>query len=90
MSLLLKLLQTSKAKIIIFNGMMVFRTFLKHALQLEKKIWNAKIVYGRQPDYISDCIIFAMPSSSPRAALFPAAKDKTPFYVAIKEMISEL
>ena len=87
---LLKLLSSCRAKIIVFNGMVVFRTFLKHALNLERKIWNSKIVYGRQPDYIKDCIIFAMPSSSPRAALFPAARDKTPFYVAIREMVEEL
>lgn len=87
---LLKLIHEHKVKILVFNGMMVFRAFLRHALLLEKKIWNSPIVYGRQPDFMEDCIIFAMPSSSPRAALFPAAKDKTPFYVAIKQMMEEL
>jgi len=72
------------------NGVGVYRTFLEYALGLPRKVWNMKIVYGRQPDFISDCVLFAMPSSSPRAAAYPTAKDKLPFYVAIKEMLDEI
>ena len=86
---ILQLIGNYRPKIVVFNGVSVYRTFLEYALGLPKKVWNMKIVYGRQPDFISDCILFAMPSSSPRAAAYPTAKDKLPFYVAIKEMLDE-
>lgn len=83
---LLKLLKQTNPKILVFNGVQVYRMFLKHALNLPPKIVKDKIDYGRQPDYIKNLVLFAMPSSSPRAALFPAAYDKVPFYVGIKQI----
>lgn len=87
---ILQLIGECRPKIVVFNGVSVYRTFLEHALGLPRKVWNMKIVYGRQPDFITDCVLFAMPSSSPRAAAYPTAKDKLPFYVAIKEMLDEM
>lgn len=87
---LLKLIKKTNTKMVIFNGMGPYRKFLQYALQLPKSVYNDRVTYGRQPDFIEDVIIFAMPSSSPRAAMFPAARDKVPFYVAIREMMEKM
>ena len=85
------LISEFKPKLVVFNGIMVYRTFLQYVLKLPKEIHKGKIEYGRQPDYFGDVVLFAMPSSSPRSVgAYPAARHKVPFYQAIKKIHEDL
>jgi len=88
---LLKRLTDWKPKIIAFNGMTAWRAFARHALRLPAAFADtAASIYGRQPDFLTGTILYAMPSSSARCAHFPTPEDKVSFYYSLKQLIDQV
>ena len=71
--------------------MTAWRAFARHALRLPAAFADtAASIYGRQPDFLTGTILYAMPSSSARCAHFPTAEDKVSFYYSLKQLIDQV
>ncbi|EDV24834.1 uncharacterized protein TRIADDRAFT_6342, partial [Trichoplax adhaerens] len=70
-----------KPRIVCFNGKGIYEIFS-----------GSKCNYGLQPDNVTvlgktlTCNIYVMPSTSPRTASFPTAKDKIKFFQELKDL----